>query len=109
MLLQVRDPNSGLRAELHQQHRLFRPTGPQVDGVDRIGGILHADEAEGDFDVIRPDLAADDIENLFRELFGFLNPGASRSAHPQGKLPGIYDRKYFATKSAADNDDDKSS
>src|SRR5439155_21772675 len=105
--LKLGDSNLRRRLELDLEHSFARTTGPKVNGVDRVSGVLHADVAERDIDVPWAHLARDRIERFDRKLLRRLQPRAAGRANPQRKLSGIDDREDLATEVSPDNEDDQ--
>src|ERR1700730_12961275 len=108
-LFKIRQLYASLPIELHLQNCFFRSACPEIDGVDLILGILHADKPESHANVLRSRLAADNVQRLVGELFSLLDAGACRSAHAQRELSSIDGRKYCPAQGTANNDDNQPS
>ena len=68
---------------------------------------MHTDKPESDLDILRADLAADNVQRLVGELFGLLDAGARGGTHAERELSGIDCRENRPAQGAADKDNDQ--
>ena len=59
---EISDLYARFGVELHLQHGLFRTACPQIDGVDWLSGVLHANKSHSQFEILGSYLAANDIQ-----------------------------------------------
>ena len=87
--------------ERNPHDSLFRPARPEVDAVDGVAGRHDADVPQRDFDVLRPDLLADEVQGLPRDFLGLLDAGAVRGPQPELELTGVYLGEDLRTQESA--------